>query len=152
MNIGFTGSRHGMSEQQKVAFTAMIKQAALTDHVNFHYGMCIGSDDQAAHIVNAIIGTNRDHRDIYGHPPINQKFYAPYPDCDYIAEPAEYLIRNRHIVDACDFLIVCPYGIVEKHRSGTWSTVRYARKQKRPIVFIWPDGSIEDKEYAKPFN
>lgn len=31
----------------------------------------------------------------------------------------------------------------EKLRSGTWATVRYARKQKTPLIMLWPGGSVE---------
>ena len=38
-----------------------------------------------------------------------------------------YLERNKNIVNAVDFIIAAPDG-PEKVRSGTWSTVRYAKK------------------------
>ena len=31
---------------------------------------------------------------------------------------------------------------IEQLRSGTWATVRHARKLKRPIVIINPDGTL----------
>ena len=50
------------------------------------------------------------------------------------------LDRNRDIVDACDVLIATPKDFVEELRSGTWATVRYARKQRKPLVIVWPNG------------
>jgi outer membrane protein insertion porin family len=55
------------------------------------------------------------------------------------------LDRNRAIVDSCDVLIACPKG-PEEQRSGTWATVRYARKQKKRIVIIWPDGEVTEEK------
>ena len=43
------------------------------------------------------------------------------------------------LVDACEVLLATPKG-PEKLRSGTWATVRYARKVGKRIVIIEPDG------------
>ena len=37
---------------------------------------------------------------------------------------------------------VTPQGNEEVMRSGTWATVRRARKQDKPIFIINPDGSL----------
>jgi hypothetical protein len=57
--------------------------------------------------------------------------------------------RNHDIVDETELLIACPGELAEAVRSGTWATVRYARKLGRPIVIFWPDGSVTG-EPAKP--
>lgn len=51
--------------------------------------------------------------------------------------------RNHDIVDATEWLIATPKKF-EEIRSGTWATVRYAKKVKKPVTIIWPDGSIEE--------
>lgn len=56
-------------------------------------------------------------------------------------EPLPYLARNCVIVDEADILLACPKG-PEEQRSGTWATVRYARKQNKRIVIVYPDGTI----------
>jgi len=49
----------------------------------------------------------------------------------------------RDFVNECDVLIAAPGEFVERKRgSGTWGTVRYARKLGRPLVIIWPDGVV----------
>ena len=62
------------------------------------------------------------------------------------------LLRNAVIVDGCDLLVAIPAGDREEWRSGTWATVRYARKIKREHIIIWPNGekfiSMED-EYVE---
>jgi len=52
-----------------------------------------------------------------------------------------HLDRNRPIVDSCDVLLACPHG-PEEPRSGTWATIRYARKVGRKIFVFWPDGKV----------
>jgi hypothetical protein len=58
---------------------------------------------------------------------------------DIELKPQDPLVRNRAIVDACDFLIAAPEG-PEVQRSGTWATIRYARKQGKQVTLIRPNG------------
>lgn len=65
---------------------------------------------------------------------------------DDIRDPLPPLERNHRIVDACDVLIACPKDAQEQLRSGTWATVRYARKQGKRVIVITPDGTVEDSQ------
>jgi hypothetical protein len=58
-----------------------------------------------------------------------------------LAAPKPYLMRNKDIVDQTSILVAAPKGPEEK-RSGTWATVRYARKLGRPIYICYPDGKM----------
>lgn len=52
-------------------------------------------------------------------------------------EPKPYLQRNKDIVHECDILIAVPVDpLVEEKRSGTWTTIRYARKLNKQIIII----------------
>ena len=73
------------------------------------------------------------------HPPTNPHLRA-YTTSDITLDPADYLVRNRAIVDAADVMIACPDG-PERLRSGTWATIRYARKVGKDLCVIGPDGS-----------
>lgn len=33
----------------------------------------------------------------------------------------------------------------EEQKTGTWYTIRYARKQNKQIVIFWPDGTITNE-------
>lgn len=55
------------------------------------------------------------------------------------ATPSE---RNRAIVDAADLLVACPREAAEDVRSGTWSTIRYARTGKKRVLVVYPDGLV----------
>lgn len=103
---------------------------------DFHEGDCIGSDAQAAHAARAA-GFR-----IIGHPPTNNSKRAYFP-ADETKFAHDYLTRNRLIVGACKELIATPGEMTEQLRSGTWSTVRYARRGGWPVVVILPDGSMQ---------
>ena len=76
--------------------------------------------------------------DIVIHPPINEKFRAftnklvkDSSSVCYMMNRAPYLTRNRNLVVESDILIALTQNPeLEQLRSGTWSTVRYARKYR----------------------
>lgn len=133
LKIGFTGTRHGMSEVQKKEFKKLI---SAKDFQEFHHGMCEGSDEQA----HLIIEEEKEKVIIFGHPPKFSGSRVNLP-CHILMKVDNYLQRNQHIVDATDMLIATP-DTKEKPRSGTWSTVRYARKKEKRIYVIHKNGRI----------
>jgi hypothetical protein len=54
-----------------------------------------------------------------------------------IMRPRPYLKRNEDMIKKCDMLIACP---IDKNkeilRSGTWATIRKARKLNRIIHIL----------------
>lgn len=137
MIFGFTGTQEGMSEQQKRLFRAIIAGGMLTGWVELHHGDCTGADADA-HIIALEMNVNT----IVIHPPINEKKRAFCEQADdsvsivIVRPPGEYLERNVDIVDECQELIAAPSSMIEKRRSGTWATVRYARKIGRPLMLL----------------
>lgn len=138
MIVGFTGTQEELPPAQARALgilLGMMKGAA--DVEEAHHGDCVGAD-AAFDRYCATLGFPR-----HAHPGPDTKKRA-HCEADVIYEEQPFLDRNRVIVDACSLLIACPRG-PETRRSGTWSTVRYARKQDRRIVFVWPDGSVTEE-------
>ncbi len=133
LRIGFTGTRHGMTDDQKKEFEKLVTSKEFEE---FHHGMCEGADEQAHHIME---DENPDVK-IIGHPPkfTGSKVNVP---CHILMKPDDYLARNHNIVDATDILIATP-DVKEKTRSGTWSTVRYARKKGKKIYIIHKNGRV----------
>jgi hypothetical protein len=132
--LGFTGTRRGMTGAQLDAVDKLI--VAMTDddkRTEFHHGGCVGADMDFHMIAN-------EYGPVIVHPGPDGPLCAKgLRGCPIWLPAKSYLARNRDIVDACDLLIAAPHG-PEEQRSGTWSTVRYARKVGRPVVVVWPDG------------
>lgn len=159
MKVGFTGTREGLTHEQYDQFG--IGRIVLSfKPTEFHHGACVGADHYAA----CEIDMSRDDAavvfsrgaDTYGgwdgvckivaHPS-NLKAATSelaISISDEVREPKPPLDRNRDIVDSTDILIACPKG-PEERRSGTWSTIRRARKLGRRIIIIYPDGSIVEE-------
>jgi hypothetical protein len=98
---------------------------------HFHHGDCVGADAEVAKLAYKLGFI------IVAHPPINEKKRAFCQFNHVVLRQREYLTRNRDIVDACKILVAVPYG-PEILRSGTWSTVRYARRVGRTVDLIMP--------------
>lgn len=137
LRIGFTGTRHGLTVPQREALRRYLRalrrnyRSAQGDH-----GMCEGGDDEF-NTMARLEGWRTA-----GHPPVNGKLVADMV-VDEMFEPKPYLMRNRDIVNAGEYLIACPHGLTEQWRgSGTWSTIRYAESRRKMIVFIWPTGRL----------
>ena len=130
--VGFTGTQEGMSyRQQEVVEVCLLKCKEL------HHGDCIGADFDADEIAHKL-GLR-----VIVHPPINE-CKRSFCKFDEIHEAKDYLVRNRDIVDSSDFLLATPKEeIGEELRSGTWATVRYARKKNKLIYIVRPSGKIE---------
>lgn len=132
MKLGFTGTQSGMTEAQKAAFIEFIDDNEIDE---FHHGDCIGSDSDA----HVLVLESYRRIPIHLHPPTNPAKRA-FCKGDREFAPLPYLDRNREIVGLTNVLIATPKG-PEELRSGTWATIRYARKLGHPVVIVWPDGS-----------
>jgi hypothetical protein len=141
LRIGFTGTREGLTERQLSAFR--VRTEDLKQFAELHHGACVGADAGAvwlAWYTHERWGWPK----IIAHPSDLPGLTDPEAIAhSHVVLPAKPpLERNRDIVDDCDMLLACPKGMAEERRSGTWSTVRYARKAGKPIVLFWPDGKV----------
>lgn len=108
-----------------------------------HHGDCTGFDafihglteeEQYSHI----------HRII--HPPKVSTFRA-FCKCtrpgDEMRHEEHYLVRDRRMVSEGDMLLAAPKTYTQQLHSGTWYTVRHARKKLLPTLIVWPNGEHE---------
>lgn len=139
MKVGFTGTQQGMTIEQKRKLAKLIDgykngKAIIQE---FHHGDCVGADEEADFIALSIMIPR------VVHPPIEEKKRAFCRGGDIIFRVTKpYLERNHDIVDETDCLIATPKEDVEQLRSGTWATIRYARKKHKPVFIILPNGKI----------
>lgn len=137
MKIGFTGTR---SEPTFDQCNWLFKYLCDNKIDELHHGACVGADS-LAHYQAALLNIL-----IYVHPPTDlsrvNKNILDVEGRMYVLKPKPYLVRNHDIVDSTDRLIALPKD-PETLRSGTWSTIRYAQKKKKPITICWPDGRCE---------
>ena len=65
---------------------------------------------------------------------------------DVVLVEGGYMARNDETIRRSDVLIAFPETPHEETRSGTWATVRRARKKGIPIYFFPLDGSTPYRE------
>lgn len=134
MDVGFTGTREGITPAQNNNLIAW-----LSSHTRgtFRHGDCVGAD-KAAHDAAMLFGWY-----VHVHPGPDSRFRAHVTGYNVLHPVMPNLERNAAIVNAADILLACPSG-PETLRSGTWSTIRKARKRGILVTLFWPDGSISD--------
>jgi hypothetical protein len=130
--LGFTGTRQGLTSKQALALSDLLRQLKPSQ---VHHGDAVGADEEFAILVGP--GTHQ-----VAHPCDVPAQRSRHTTPNVVAPVKPPLERNRDIVDACALLIACPAGMQEEQRSGTWATVRYARKVRRPHAIVWPDGLV----------
>lgn len=143
--IGFTGSQEGPSYRQTAYLRVLLQGFQMVfAETALHHGDCVGADLEAATVANSL------GIPLVMHPPdIDDK--RAFADSLFVHEhiwyPKRYLARNHDIVNQCDILIACPKEFLEVQRSGTWATIRYARKKGKPILILdWFGGILKEKK------
>lgn len=133
MKLSFTGSRQGMTKAQKKAFGYLLYERGV---LSLTHGDCIGADADAHHIAMEAGAEVRKR-------PCNIETQRAFTEGgETVADPEAPLSRNKKIVDDGEELVACPASYQEELRSGTWATIRYAKKSHKPTTIIWPDGTI----------
>jgi len=139
--IGFTGTQTGMTLSQKAfvkAYFNSVINRLLTQYPSYQilavHGDCVGADkdfDDIArqlnvprHIFPCNIEAKRAHCERLG----AIQVHAPIAPLD----------RNHLIVDYSTAMLATPKTNREELRSGTWATVRYAKKQNKLLLVINP--------------
>lgn len=134
MHIGITGTRYGMTAEQK---TRLIQAVEKFKPEFIHHGDCVGADSDA-HDIAVKRGI-----DIHIHPPIEGKLRKFNNDYKSIEECKNYFARNRDIVNSSDVTLGFPKQNTRQHKGGTWYTIKYAEKQGKKLYIIYPDGRVE---------
>lgn len=139
MHVGMTGTRKGMTDDQKYWLRAILEiMCTFSENAEmvFHHGDAVGADAEGHAIARSLGYT------IEIHPPEDTRHRA-FCDGDIVHSEKPYLDRNKDIVDACVQIIGIPDTEVEVLRSGTWSTLRYARSTETGFIIVNPNGIMK---------
>lgn len=139
IRVGFTGTRKGMTEKQKATVKGLLTQLGIDIA---HHGGCVGADTDFDDICG-----NSYPRSIITviHPSNIPNQRGVWHFTAHVRRRKNPLERNKDIVNAADFMIATPGESVEVLRSGTWATIRYARKAMKPLCTVFPDGSTKEE-------
>jgi hypothetical protein len=133
VSIAFTGTRTGLSSKQRISLITTITQLKPR---RVTHGGCIGADKEFHDICKLL------NIPTYIHPCNIKSKRAECLGAIFVFSPLPPLERNKIIVDESELLIATPKTKNEILRSGTWSTIRYARKIGKRVIIIYPDGCI----------
>lgn len=136
--VGFTGTRAQTTDFQQKRLLELLVFLRAKGAYTFHHGDCIGADALAHELA-----VRAGFQHIVIHPP-TVPMYRAYTDqltCPpkgiTVETKKPYLTRNQDIVNASTVMVAMPKGD-EITRSGTWSTVRYARDLARYLYILYP--------------
>jgi len=130
--IGFTGTRHGMTQSQLDTTRRLFEENP--EWVTVHHGGRVGADAQMHEIA-----LDQGREAVVHHSTRRFAANVGEPTVPPVS-PAE---ARRSIVDSSAVLIATPAwpGSVQKALS---STVRYARSRGVPVILVWPNGSTSE--------
>lgn len=138
--IGFTGTRNGMTPEQRAAVVNLMESHKPKTVV---HGACVGADTDFVEIarkyqcvVVARPGHGRNGDTAF-------QSARAIELSDVVHEPQQFPARNRAIVKEATMIIACPPSKPLLDRGGTVMTINFARKAKKSISIVYPDGSLE---------
>lgn len=144
MKIGFTGTRKGMTPEQKKAVETIFLDYC---GIELHHGACIGADEDAVVILKTL---DYSADSAIAHPGVSAKggdnAFLSHRAVELSVrsvQPKTHFARNRDIVNETELLIACPPCEPLPESGGTSYTVGYAKKVKKPVLIVWPSGFIE---------
>lgn len=141
--VAFTGTRKGLTPLQRESLRNVL--AELPPGMTLHNGVAVGADVEcldlawSSNLSCFVLWPASDDRFDYAKTWVySRRALGGVARVNAVVPPLD---RNQSMVAACGILIACPEG-PEVLRSGTWSTVRAARRWKREVIIVWPDGRV----------
>ena len=136
IKLGISGTRCGLSDEARLQFHTFLQNNYNKCFAEVRHGDCKGVDEDIHKICE------KKYLNIIIHPP-KANSYRAFCNGNTVLEQKDFITRNHDIVDNSSILVAFPETKEEQLRSGTWSTIRYARNKILPIMIIFRDGSIE---------
>ncbi len=142
-HCGFTGTRETLTEAQRTTLKVVLLALKGRGFTHLHHGDCKGAD-ASADALALELGLLR-----VSHPPDINTLRA-YCKAEEVRTPKAYLTRNADIVAESAVMVACPRDMTETQRSGTWSTIRLARKKGVKLLIILPSGQVKGGDHVSP--
>lgn len=138
MIVGVTGTEKGGTQRQKDALRQLF---IWLQPSKLRHGDCVGVDAEAHDIFKELFQSSPKHC-VFIYPPCNPILRA-FRFGEYRHHSLPYLQRNKYVAGQVashpvDLLIALPKEEKEVQRSGTWATVRYARRAGTPVIILLP--------------
>jgi hypothetical protein len=137
LSAGFTGTRFGFTPQQREKLRMLLVDLRPAE---VHHGDCVGSDEEFHDLTRELLPETK----IVVHPPDKDEHRA-HKVGDEERTPKPYLDRDTDIVSESRWLVATPRTTKEIRRSGTWATIRRARRANIAITIIDPDGNARNE-------
>jgi len=140
MILGFSGTRDGLNPTQLFNLDYEIERARAS---LFLHGGAEGADEHAdqyaSHHLIAV--------EVYPCTSTRYHYWAGLDDeiVRAVHTPRPPLVRNKIIAQRCARLIATPSTNEETLRSGTWATIRYAKREFKRVTIIFPDGRVVEE-------
>jgi len=139
LHVGFSGTQDGMTPIQRATVSVVLMEAVLGNAgfpVVLHHGDCIGADEEAHELAGGM------EIDRHAHPP-DKDVKRAFTVAEFSEPPKPYRVRNQDIVDVTKQLVAAPSGAeADQPRSGTWMTVRMARRAGLTVTIVTASGVI----------
>ena len=149
-HVGFTGTRKGMTDVQMSRFREYLveyrRKMNPEVEVVLHHGDCKGADYQAHMLAYETDWAVEIHPglDKNDESPHRAHCYDERPDnVREVYDPAPYGSRNMDIIMSSAMLLATPKTKEQTPRSGTWGTINAALRMGRPVIYFYPDGSVD---------
>ena len=134
IKIGFTGNRHGLKPEQEEQIKSILDKYS---NIIVSHGDCVGSDTDFHKLCINYKETHQNKTIMIQIFPPNNSSLRAFNKADLLMEAKPYLERNLNIIKNSSIIIACPIDKnKEELRSGTWSTIRQARK-KNVLTYIF---------------
>lgn len=152
--IAVTATRQGLTLQQKHTLEKLLDilpRAETLTQFQVYHGAALGGDQQVAEIFHrrrAELGVSRIvafPSDIPTQVSIRSLMLS-----DEKKEPAPPLARNATMVRDAWLVLAFPARATEEVRSGTWATIRNARRWGLYHMIVWPNGACESFNVPSP--
>jgi hypothetical protein len=143
--IAVTATRDGLTTEQAQkfrAYVAAIAKKVATEEIPMRsclrlvHGNCDGGDLELALIAYRLgVEVEAYPSDLPGAG--RRIFYYNHAT----AVPRPPLERNERLVEMGNVVLAFPKNFHEELRSGTWHAIRAAKRRRRPLSIIWPNGT-----------